>query len=39
MLIKLAYGKAGLTIKLSVNYKVDIIDPRWVNSLKDQSLQ
>jgi len=38
MLIKLAYGKAGLTIKLSDNYKVDIIEPRWVNSLKDQSL-
>jgi nickel-dependent lactate racemase len=38
MIIKLAYGKTGYVIELSDNYNVDIIEPRWVESVKDQSL-
>jgi nickel-dependent lactate racemase len=38
MILKLAYGKTGHTIELSDNFKVDIIEPRWVDSVKDQSL-
>ena len=38
MNLKLAYGKTGYIIELSDNYKVDIIEPQWVNSVKDQTL-
>jgi lactate racemase len=38
MILKLAYGKTGHIIDLSDNYNVDIIEPRWVKSVKDQSL-
>lgn len=38
MNLKLAYGKTGHIIELSDNYKVDIIEPQWVNSVKDQTL-
>jgi nickel-dependent lactate racemase len=38
MNLKLAYGKTGHIIELSDNYKVDIIEPQWVNSVKDQNL-
>ena len=38
MILKLAYGKTGHIIELSDNYKVDIIEPQWVNSVKDQTL-
>ena len=37
MIINLAYGKTGHTIELPDNYDVDILEPRWVNSVKDQS--
>jgi nickel-dependent lactate racemase len=37
MIVRLAYGKTGHTIELSDNYNVDIIEPRWVKSVKDQS--
>ena len=38
MNLKLAYGKTGHIIDLPDNYKIDIIEPRWVESVKDQSL-
>jgi len=38
MILKLAYGKTGLAIELSDNYNIDIIEPRWVNSVEDQNL-
>jgi len=37
MIIKLAYGKTGYEIELSDNYNIDIIEPRWVDSVNDQS--
>jgi nickel-dependent lactate racemase len=37
MIIKLAYGKTGYEIELSDNYNIDIIEPRWVESVNDQS--
>lgn len=38
MNLKLAYGKSGYQIELSDNYNIDIIEPRWVESVKDQKL-
>jgi nickel-dependent lactate racemase len=38
MILKLAYGKTGHTIELSDNYKIDIIEPQWVECVNDQSL-
>jgi nickel-dependent lactate racemase len=38
MILKLAYGKTGHIIELSDNYNVDIIEPRWVEGVKDQNL-
>jgi lactate racemase len=38
MIYKLAYGKTGHIIELSDNYDVNIIEPRWVNSVNDQSM-
>jgi nickel-dependent lactate racemase len=38
MTIKLAYGKTGHIIELSDNYKLDIIEPRWVDCVIDQNL-
>jgi nickel-dependent lactate racemase len=37
MIIKLAYGKTGHIIELPDNYNADIIEPRWVKSVNDQS--
>jgi lactate racemase len=37
MISKLAYGKTGYAIELSDNYNIDIIEPRWVDSVNDQS--
>jgi nickel-dependent lactate racemase len=38
MIVNLAYGKTGYSIELSDKYQVDIIEPRWIESPKDQSL-
>lgn len=38
MIINLAYGKTGHNIELSDEYHIDIIEPRWIDSIKDQSL-
>lgn len=38
MNVKLAYGKTGYPIELSDDYNIDIIKPRWVESVKDQKL-
>src|SRR5450759_950418 len=38
MNVKLAYGKTGYPIELSDDYNIDIIEPRWVESVKDQKL-
>jgi nickel-dependent lactate racemase len=37
MNINLAYGKTGYEIELSDKYNTDIIEPRWVDSVNDQS--
>jgi lactate racemase len=36
MNVILAYGKTGYPIELSDSYDIDIIEPRWVESVKDQ---
>jgi nickel-dependent lactate racemase len=36
MIVKLAYGKTGLTIELPDNYNIDLIEPRWVESVSDE---
>jgi len=38
MNVKLAYGKTGYSLELSDKYNIDIIEPRWVGSVNDQSL-
>jgi nickel-dependent lactate racemase len=38
MILNLAYGKTGHRFELSDNYQTDIIEPRWVDSVSDQSL-
>jgi nickel-dependent lactate racemase len=38
MILRLAYGKTGHIIEISDNYNVDIIEPHWIDSVKDQSL-
>ena len=38
MIINLAYGKTGYNIELSDEYHIDVIEPQWVDSVKDQSL-
>jgi len=37
MKINLAYGKRGLGWNIPDGYHVDIIEPQWVEGLKDQS--
>jgi nickel-dependent lactate racemase len=37
MISKLAYGKTGHKIELPDSYNVDIIEPLWVEGVKDQS--
>jgi nickel-dependent lactate racemase len=38
MLVKLAYGKTGYTVELPDNYNIDMIEPRWVESVPDEKL-
>lgn len=38
MNINLAYGKTGYSIELSDSYNIDIIEPKWTDSVKDQSI-
>jgi nickel-dependent lactate racemase len=38
MIFNLAYGKTGYIIELSDNLHIDIIEPRWVDRVNDQSL-
>ena len=38
MILKLAYGKTGYKIELSNKYHLDIIEPKWIDAVKDQSL-
>ena len=38
MILNLAYGKTGYIIELSDKYHIDIIEPRLVDSVHDQSL-
>jgi nickel-dependent lactate racemase len=38
MKVNLAYGKTGHIIELSDNLNIDIIEPQWVDCVKDQSL-
>ena len=38
MKVNLAYGKTGYPIELSDSYDIDIIEPRWVESVIDQKL-
>jgi len=38
MIINLAYGKKGYSIEVSDNYNIDIIEPKWIESVSDQSL-
>jgi nickel-dependent lactate racemase len=37
MNVNLAYGKTGYPIGLADNYNIDIIEPKWIESVKDQS--
>ncbi len=36
MIYNLAYGKTGLSFELPDDYDVDLIEPRWMESLPDQ---
>lgn len=36
MIINLAYGKTGYLIDLSDRFNIDVINPRWVEGIKDQ---
>ena len=38
MKINLAYGKRGYNIDLSDEYHIDIIEPRWVESVNNPYL-
>lgn len=38
MFINLAYGKKGYSVELSDKYNIDIIEPKWNDGVKDQSL-
>ena len=38
MIFNLAYGKGGHRIELSDKYYIDVIEPRWIESVNDQSL-
>jgi len=38
MIINLQYGKAGHSIDLSDSYNIDVINPRWVEGIKDQRM-
>jgi nickel-dependent lactate racemase len=38
MIINLAYGKTGLKVELPDVFNIDVIEPRWIESLSDQSL-
>jgi lactate racemase len=36
MIVRLAYGKTGLTIELPDSYKIDLIEPKWVEGVPDE---
>ena len=38
MTFKLAYGQIGYSFELPDYYNVDVIEPRWISSVSDQSL-
>jgi lactate racemase len=38
MIFKLAYGKTGHAVELSEDYNIDVIEPRWIESLEDENL-
>ena len=38
MILNLAYGKTGYTFELADHYNIDIIEPRWIESVNDQRL-
>jgi lactate racemase len=38
MNVNLAYGKTGYSVELSDKYNIDIIEPEWIDGVKDQSL-
>jgi lactate racemase len=38
MVINLTYGKTGYAIELSDHYQIDIVEPKWIESLTDQRL-
>ena len=38
MIFNLAYGKTGYEVELTDNCEIDIIEPRWVDGVNDQSL-
>jgi lactate racemase len=38
MILNLAYGKTGHQVELSDEYDIDIIEPGWTESVKDQSI-
>ncbi len=35
MIFKISYGKTGYDIELSDNLNIDVIEPRWIESVKD----
>jgi nickel-dependent lactate racemase len=38
MIVNLNYGKTGYSVELSDKYNIDIIEPKWIDSIKNQSL-
>jgi lactate racemase len=38
MILNLAYGKTGYAVELADHYHIDIIEPRWIESVNDQRL-
>ena len=38
MVINLTYGKTGYAIELSDHYQIDVVEPKWIESLTDQRL-
>jgi lactate racemase len=38
MVINLTYGKTGYAIELSDHYHIDVVEPKWIDSLTDQRL-
>jgi lactate racemase len=38
MIVNLNYGKTGYSFELSDKYNIDIIEPKWINGIKDQGI-